>query len=95
MGKFLSSILTHPRWIFFVCLAVVALSVLVDGTAIHLWKLKNKEVELESRIQTLKIESKQLQGDIKRAFDPKYLERRARDQFDLVEEGDLVFVFTD
>ena len=39
--------------------------------------------------------SRALEYKIHEAQSPEFIERAARDQFDLVKEGDLVFVFSD
>lgn len=51
--------------------------------------------QLQQEIQTLKARSTELRSKLQKAKDPSFLEREARDRFDLVSEGDLVFVFTD
>ncbi len=48
-----------------------------------------------SRIAESKIHSKQLEYRIHEAYQTEFIERQARDQLDLVREGDLVFVFSD
>lgn len=37
----------------------------------------------------------EIQMKIKKAKDPQFIEIQARDRFELAEEGDLIFVFSD
>lgn len=70
-------------------------SVLLDGSFIHLWRLHRDKSRLETRIQESKQRLRQLEFRIQEAQEPQFIERQARDQFDLVKEGDLIFVFSD
>ena len=50
---------------------------------------------VEAEIMALKRNIAVLEGKISRSQKLEYIEKEARDHFDLVEEGDLVFIFTD
>ncbi len=98
MYEFLSILhdfLFRPTKIFWTCLIVFIASLLFDGTFIKLWRLQRDQVLLISRIDQAKTKSKQLEYQIHEAYQTEFIERQARDQLDLVREGDLVFVFSD
>ena len=71
------------------------MGVLLDGTAFRLWSLHRDHRLLTERIDSAKIRSRQLDFRIQRAQQPAFIEKAVRDQFDLVKEGDLIFIFAD
>ncbi len=99
--RFLSSfawareIAHHPVKILWLALAGAAVGVVLDGTAIHLWSLHRDHDQLQHRIIDAKTRAKDMEFRIHQAQQPEFIERAARDQFDLVKEGDLVFIFSD
>ncbi len=98
MNEFLSRLhdfLFHPLRVFWTCFVIVFASLLLDGTFIKLWRLQRDRTLLTSRIEQAKTKSKQMEYRIHEAYQTEFIERQARDQLDLVREGDLVFVFSD
>jgi cell division protein FtsB len=95
MGSLLERVLNKPKTVFLLCFTLSLFSLLTDGTFNSWLRLKLKETELVERIEVLRRESVVLDEKIKSAHDPKYLEREARERFDLVREEDLVFVFSE
>ncbi len=91
----LGTILNQPLKVFWLCAILSFLNLIADGTALKLYGLHRDFNEIETKVAELKRKSKDLEFNIKKASDPAFLEREARDRFDLVEEGDLVFVFTE
>ena len=85
----------HPIKILWFALAGAAVGVVLDGTAIRLWSLHREHDQIQSRIAVAKTRSKAMEFRIHEAQSPEFIERAARDQFDLVKEGDLVFIFSD
>jgi cell division protein FtsB len=85
----------HPVRVFWICVALASTAVFLDGTALRLWSLHREYHMIEKRIADAKTRSKQLEFRIQEAQQPEFIEKAARDQFDLVKEGDLVFVFAD
>lgn len=93
--RWLHELLHRPLQIFWIC-AVIGLSGLIlDGTAFRLWSLKRDHRVLGERIGQAKVRSKQLEFKIQKSQELGFIERAARDQFDLVKEGDLIFIFSD
>ena len=88
-------LLHRPAKVAWICAAVAVASLALDGSALHLWSLRRDHDELERRIGLAKTQTRQLDFRIHEAQQPEFIERQARDQFDLVKEGDLVFVFSE
>ena len=85
----------HRPWtVFWVCVGLAFLNLVVDGTLLRLWSLHRDYSTLQRDSVTLQTELKTVQAKIHQAKDPEFMEREARDRFDLVGKGDLVFVFT-
>jgi cell division protein FtsB len=88
-------LLHRPLQILWICLALACVGVVLDGTAFRLWSLHRDHDFLAAKISDAKIRSKQLEFRIRRARQPEFIEKAVRDQFDLVKEGDLIFIFSD
>ena len=71
------------------------LNLVLDGSLFRLWKLHRDFNQLTTDITSLQGQHMQLKTQLTKAKDPAFMEREARDRFDLVNEGDLVFVFSD
>jgi cell division protein FtsB len=94
-ARTLNNLSNQPMKIFWICLCLAIASVLFDGSFIHLYSLHREQNDLALRIEESKVKLKQLEFQIQESQQPQFIERQARDQFDLVKEGDLVFVFSD
>lgn len=88
-------LLNQPLKVFWICASICFASVILDGSFIRLWSLHREATALEKKIQAAKGNAQTIALKIKEAQQPAYIERQARDQLDLVKEGDLVFVFAD
>ena len=84
-----------PQKVIWICLTVLSVSLLLDGSLVRLWALHRDFRHLESDVSKLETQNQELRRKLVGAKDPTFLEREARDRFDLVSEGDLVFVFTE
>lgn len=93
--KWGNELLYKPAQVFWICLVVAIVGVVLDGSALRLWSLHRDHRVLNDKILQAKSRSKQLQFQIQEAQQPHFIERVARDQFDLVKEGDLIFIFTE
>ena len=78
-----------------ICLGLVVLNLVIDGSLLRLWSLHRDHNNIQEQITVLQSKNLELKSRLKRAKDPVFLEREARDRFDLVSEGDLVFVFSE
>ncbi len=90
----LNDFLNNPRRVLIVCLVFVLVALLFDGTLIKIWKLNQDIAKLENNIIDVGQANRNVRMQISQANDPQFIEREARDRFDLVEENDLVFVFS-
>lgn len=77
------------------CGLLIISNVVLDGSLFHLWSLYRDRVQLSQDLELLKNRSIDLRAKLQKAKDPGFFEKEARDRFDLVSRGDLVFVFTD
>lgn len=94
-AKALEELLSQPLRVLWICLGIAFLSLVASGTLLQLWGLHRniQKIELETQATSLKLES--LNRDLLQAQDPDFIEKQARERFDLVQEGDLVFVFSE
>lgn len=60
-----------------------------------MWSLNRDQTSIQEKIEILQAKNTELKNRLKKVKDPAFLEREARDRFDLVSEGDLVFVFSE
>lgn len=76
-----------------VCLFVFVISLFINGALWRVWGLRRDLGTIQDQINAAQKQSSILDVQIKQAKDPVYIERRARDNLDLVGENDLIFVF--
>ena len=91
----LNNLLHAPQKVIWICLGLVVLNLVLDGSLFRLWSLHRDFNATQLNIQTLQLQNEKLRVQLQKARDPAFLEREARDRFDLVSEGDLVFVFSE
>src|SRR4051812_45913731 len=84
-----------PMKVFWFCLAFGILSLLFNGSFLRLYSLHRDFAKLTSQISDLKLHMGQLDAQLKMAKDPSFIQQQAFDNYDLVSENDLVFVFAD
>lgn len=85
--------LNHPTKVAMVCLAVLSVSIILNGNGFRLWGLYRDMDRINAEIQGTRENIAQLSNQLKQAKDPAFIERQARDRLDLAGEHDLVFVF--
>jgi cell division protein FtsB len=91
----LNQLLQAPQKVMIICLGLLVLNGVIDGSLFRLWSLHRGDAEIRQKIEVLKVKNEDMKMRLKKAKDPAFLEREARDRFDLVNEGDLVFVFSE
>jgi cell division protein FtsB len=91
----LNHLLQAPQKVIWICLGLVVLNLVIDGSLFRLWGLHRDYRAIQEKIQTVEQKNAKLRMQLQKAKDPAFLEREARDRFDLVSEGDLVFVFSE
>jgi len=91
----LNAFLHSPIKVFWCCLVFVAISLLLNGSLLRLYGLHRDEVRLRTQTQQVIASMTELESQLRQAQDPAFLERQAMDRYDLADENDLVFVFSD
>jgi cell division protein FtsB len=91
----INELLLNPTHVLWLCGLLVVVNLVADGSLFGLWSLYHDRDRLQTNLETLKTRSAELRSKLQKAKDPVFLEKEARDRFDLVSQGDLVFVFTD
>ena len=93
--RVLNDLLQAPQKVVWICLGLIMINCVADSSLMRLWALHRDHRQLELNIGQLEGQNQELKRRLARAKDPAFLEREARDRFDLVSEGDLVFVFSE
>jgi hypothetical protein len=93
-GNSVTEFLNSPMRVFIVCAGIGVMMLVLDGTLLRLWSLKRETRRVEESVVKIGAHSKILDVQIRKAREIDFVERQARDRFDLVSENDLVFVFT-
>jgi cell division protein FtsB len=76
-------------------MVLIVLNLVLDGSIFRLLNLYREDAKIQRNVTTVTASNQDLRARIYKAKDPAYIEREARDRFDLVSEGDLVFVFSE
>jgi cell division protein FtsB len=93
--RWFHDLLHHPARVFWICVILAGAGVILDGTAFRIWSLRRDHDLLARRIDAARTRTRQLEFRIQKAHQPEFIEKAVRDQFDLVKEGDLIFIFSD
>jgi cell division protein FtsB len=91
----INHLLQAPQKVIWICLVLVTLNLVLDGSLFRLWSLYHENDHIQNKIESIKEQNSDLRARLTKTKDPAFLEREARDRFDLVSEGDLVFVFSE
>jgi len=92
-AQWIREVLEKPRTVFVSCVALVFMSLLLNGTFWRLWNLqRDKERKQREMLVTMK-ETDTLKTQLLQAKDPAFIEHQAKDRLDFAGENDLVFVF--
>lgn len=84
-----------PKWVFYACLIVAFSSLLVNGTFFKLWEFQQEYKHIQRRQQSIENELLEYQIKMKQAQDPEWIERWAKERYELAREGDLIFIFSE
>lgn len=95
ISSFVSELLQRPVQVLSICLFLLFAGLILDGSLFRLWVLHRDSVDIEQKMKNVRAATGELQMKIKKAKDPQFIEIQARDRFELAEEGDLIFVFSD
>lgn len=95
LSRRIHDLLHSPLKVFWGCLAFVGVSLLLNGSLLRLYGLHRDELRLVVQTQQVNDSLAALDLQLRQAQDPAYLERQAMDRYDLADENDLVFVFSE
>lgn len=87
--------LEKPNQVLWTCVGIAVINIVLDGSLFRLWGLYRDHNEVQTQVAQLQKSTEQMAIRLKKAKDPSFLEREALDRLDLVNEGDLVFVFAE
>ena len=88
------NLLQSPFKIFIICVFFSVLNLSLRETPLKLWNLKKEyKNALKKKIQVKK-KLEQLKLKIKRASHLDFIEKEAKNRFDLAKKGELVFIFS-
>ena len=86
-------ILHRPLHILALCLTLATLSLIFNGGLFQLHRMHRDQGILRDQIVASKMQIVELDKQLKMAKDPVFIEHQAMENYDMVEENDLVFVF--
>ena len=85
--------LDQPKKVLMTCTIVLVVGLIFDGTLFHLYGFYQQEDRLKAQIQAVQNETMTIQQQLEKTKDPQFVERLARDRFDMVADDELIFVF--
>ena len=91
----LKQILNRPAWVLIICIVLILSNVMFDGTFSRLMNLVRSQKALENRIKDLERKNTLVEERLKKLSDSEFLEKEAKDRFNLIGEEDIVFIFSD
>lgn len=74
---------------------IFIISLFLNGAVWKVWGLYSDQQIIEDQILMTQKQSIVLDMQVKKAKDPVFIERQARDKLDMVSDKDLIFVFPD
>lgn len=95
IAKTVSQFVHRPLRVLAACMAVVFVGLVFDGTLFRLWSLHRDSLEIQEKTTKTVQASKDLKMKIVKASDTEFIGLQAQERFDLVGQGDLVFIFAD
>ncbi len=93
--SFVHKLLERPGLVFGICCVTVIMSLAVDSSLIKMWKLNKDKNLIKTKIAKIISSTEEMRKEMKKSKDPDYLAQLAVDRYDLIKNGDLVFVFTE
>lgn len=87
-------ILGSPRRFLILCLGMSFFTLVLDGSLWRLYSLHKQQQVLIDRTTDAIRGTDEYKLLIKKARDPEFLKKQAREKFDWIEEDELVFIFS-
>lgn len=95
IAKLIKKIIHKPSSVFLIVLAFVVVNLLIDNTIIQIFKLKRDLSIVQNRTEEIENNILKVQDQIKKSSDPAFIEKEARERFDFLHKGELIFIFPD
>jgi cell division protein FtsB len=77
-----------------VCALGLFVALGINGGLFDFIQAKRVEKAMEEEISLIELKSEQVKLKLERVNDPKYIEKKIKERFNYVAEGDLVFIFS-
>lgn len=91
----MAEFLNRPSLVATCAFGLAAAIVIFDGSLYQLWNLERDREQIIERINVLKETLSVREKELKQTQRLDFIEAQARENLDLVREGELVFVFPD
>lgn len=91
----LKQVFNRPLWVLIICIVLILSNVMFDGTFSRLMNLVRSQKALKNRIEDLERKNTLVEERLKKLSDSEFLEKEAKDRFNLIGEEDIVFIFSD
>ncbi len=88
-----AEVFNKPKSVFLFCAILMCVGFIVDGTLYRLYGFYAQEDLLRTKIHTTELEIIELRQKVLEARNPQFLERLARERFNMVGDDELIFVF--
>ena len=88
-------LLQSPIKVLWICLTLAFGNLIFDGSLYRYYVLTNDLKETQIKIEKMSQANANLERQLKAMKDPEHLERVARERFDLVQDNELIFVFSE
>lgn len=77
------------------CFVFLLATLFIEGSFFDYFKMKKRQEKISQEIKSIEIKAEDVKKKLEKVNDPKFVEKQIKERFDFVEEGDLVFIFSD
>lgn len=95
MNKVFYYLFQSPKRMLIICSVFLFSGLILSGDLFKLIKLIRHKDALAARITKVEVAKQEIKSKIKESSSQEYIEREATERFDMVQDGDLIFVFND
>ena len=94
MDRFFRFLFQSPQRMLIFCGIFIFFGLILSGDLFRLIKLIRYKKNLEKKIETVYESKRMIKIKMKESSSQEFLEREAFHRFDMVKEGDIIFVFS-
>ena len=94
-GIKVSNLLEQPFKVSLICLVMLLIGVVFDGSLWRLYQLRQNKNLLESKIDDENKRIKLIKNQLHQFKNPAFIEKQARERLEFLEKDDLLFVFSE